>query len=48
MARDYERKRRHNADFCAKADDHEFVNTGGYSKEFYGWAVKTANIGASF
>ena len=33
-----------NADICKKAVDHEFINTGGSSAEFY---AKTANIGAA-
>ena len=36
-----------NADIYKKAVDHEFINTGGYSAEFYGWTAKTANIGTS-
>ena len=36
-----------NADVCEKAVDHEFVNTGRYSAEPYGWTAKTAHIGAA-
>ena len=36
-----------NADICKKAVDYEFINTGGYSAEVYGWTAKTANIGTS-
>ena len=33
--------------FCKKAVDHEFIISGGYSAEFYGWTTKTANIGTA-
>ena len=36
-----------NADICEKAVDHEFINTGGNSAEFYGWTAKTANFGTT-
>ena len=36
-----------NANICRKAVDFEFVNTCGYSAEFYGWTAKTANIKAA-
>ena len=34
-----------NADICKKAVDREFIISGGYSAEFYGWTAKTADIG---
>ena len=48
FARD-DKQKRHNssADVCEKAFDHESVNTGGISAEFYGWTAKTANIGTA-
>ena len=36
-----------NADICEKAVDNEFIISGEYSAEFYGWTAKTANIGAA-
>ena len=33
------------ADMCKKVVDHVFINTAGYSAEFYGWTAKTAKIG---
>ena len=36
-----------NADICRKAVDYEFVNTGGFSAEFYGWTAQTANTGTA-
>ena len=36
-----------NVDVCERAVDHEFVNTGGYFADPYGWTAKTANIGAA-
>ena len=35
------------ADICRKAVDYEFVNTGGFSAEFYGWRGQTANTGTA-
>ena len=36
-----------NADICKKTVDHEFIISGGYSAEFYGWTAKTADIGTA-
>ena len=36
-----------NADFCKKAVDHEFINTGGNSAGSCGWTAEQANIGAA-
>ena len=49
VARDEDQNRRtnSNADNCKKAVDHEFISSGGYSAEFYGWTAKTADIGTS-
>ena len=33
------------ADMCKKVVDHVFIDTAGYSAEFYGWTAKTAKIG---
>ena len=41
------RKHNSNADIGKKAVDHEFINTGGKSAEFYGWTAKTENFGTA-
>ena len=48
-ARDEERNGGHNsnADICKKAVDHEFIISGGYSAEFYGWTAMTASVGTA-
>ena len=40
-------KAQSSADICEKAVAHDFIISGGYSVEFYGWTAKTANIGTA-